>query len=65
MIEARLSSNAIRVLCVMDWYTDDRGTPSAFKYNLESRDPQLETKMRPTFDIMMYSPPRRLYGFES
>jgi hypothetical protein len=31
MIEARLSSKAIRVLCDMDWYTEDKGMPSALK----------------------------------
>lgn len=30
MIEARLSSKAIRLLCDMDWYTEDKGMPSAF-----------------------------------
>jgi hypothetical protein len=33
MIEARLSSKAIRVLCDMDWYTEDKGMPSALKYS--------------------------------
>jgi hypothetical protein len=32
MIEARLSSKAIRGLCDMDWYTEDNGMPSALKY---------------------------------
>ena len=34
MIEARLSSKAISVLCDMDWYTEDKGMPSALKYSL-------------------------------
>lgn len=29
MMEARLSIKAIRLLCDMDWYTEDSGTPSA------------------------------------
>jgi hypothetical protein len=31
MIEARLSSKAMRLLYDMDWYTEDSGTPSAYR----------------------------------
>jgi len=38
MIEARLSSKAMRLLYDMDWYTEDSGTPSAYRTRIRSRD---------------------------
>jgi hypothetical protein len=65
MIEARLSSKAIRLLYDIDWYTEDSGTPSACEDTIRSRDSEHQRKKGRTLDMIMYSPPSRLYGLDS
>ena len=67
MMEARLSIKAIRLLYDMDWYTEDSGTPSACcEGRGKSRDcGWMGMKGERTLDMIMYSPPSRLYGLDS